>query len=145
MINNQVTNQRLWDDILDLISKNVDINLKGRVFKNVIFTKEIQNEISFADCQLENCTFKGIDLYYVDFSNAIMKNVTIKNCINIKFESINKIEINYSKRSNQNQYEINPKKKPATTKAKKKNPYLISEDTPVGIPAVLNTLQNRKP
>ena len=144
MKNNLATNQRLWDEILDLISKNVDINLKGRIFKNIIFKQKIRNEISFADCLLENCTFKGIDLYYVDFSNAIMKNVTIINCINIKFESINKLEINYSKRPKQNQKEIPPKRRPATTK-KREKPNLISEDTLVGIPAVLAALPDGKP
>jgi hypothetical protein len=144
MINNLATNQRLWDEILDLISKNVDINLKGRNFKNITFTKEIQNEISFADCLLENCTFKGIDLYYVNFSNAIMKNVTIINCINIKFESINKLEINNTKRPKQNQKEIPPKSRPYTTK-KRKKPNLISEDTLVGIPAILAALHDGKP
>jgi len=146
MTNNQTINQRQWDTILELFPQNMDIILKGKTIKNITFRKEIRNEISFADCQLENCRFIDIDLYNVDFSNAIMRNVTIKNCINIKFESITKLEVNYSKRSNQNQNEFTKTKtKPATTKTKKKIPNLISKDTPVGYTAVIETLPKRKP
>jgi len=139
-------NQSEWDAILKHSSQNMDNLLKGKIIKNVTFNKELRYEISFADCQLENCIFKGIDLYNVDFSNAIMKNVTIVNCINIKFESITNLKIIYSKRSVQNQNKITKTKpKPVKTKTKKKNPNAISPDTEVGIDAVKRSLRNRKP
>ena len=139
-------NQSEWDAILKHSSQNMDNLLKGKIIKNVTFNKELRYEISFADCQLENCIFKGIDLYNVDFANAIMKNVTIVNCINIKFESITNLKIIYSKRSVQNQNKITKTKpKPVKTKTKKKNPNAISPDTEVGIDAVKRSLRNRKP
>lgn len=128
MIN--ILNQKEIDECLNLISKNVSISFNGSKIKCVTFKKEIPKKISFANSELEDCIFMGIDLINIDFSNAIMKKVRIINCKNIKFASVNSLDVNNSKQKYQDSKELKP------TKTYKPRTSIRSEEDNYGIQAV---------
>ncbi len=128
MIN--ILNQKEIDECLNLMSKNVKISFNGFKIKNVTFKKEISKKISFANSELEDCIFMGIDLINIDFSNAKMKKVRIINCTNIKFASVNSLEVNYSKNNYQDS------KVPKPTKSYKPRTSIRSYEDNYGIQAV---------
>lgn len=134
MIN--ILNQKEIDECLNLISKNVSISFNGSKIKCVTFKKEISKKISFANSELEDCIFMGIDLINIDFSNAKMKKVRIINCQNIKFASVNSLEINNSKYNNQD------RKEPKQTKTYKPRNSIRSDEDNYGIQAVKKAARN---
>jgi hypothetical protein len=134
MIN--ILNQKEIDECLNLMSKNVRISFYGSKIKSVTFKKEISKKISFANSELEDCTFIGIDLINIDFSNAKMKKVRIINCQNIKFASVNSLEINNSKNNNQDSIE------PKQTKTYKPRTSIRSDEDNYGIQAVKKAARN---
>jgi hypothetical protein len=69
-------------------------------------------------------------LINIDFSNAKMKKVRIINCTNIKFASVNSLEVNYSK----NNY--HDSKVPKPTKSYKARTSIRSDEDNYGIQAV---------
>ena len=134
MIN--ILNQKEIDECLNLMSKNVKISFNGFKIKNVTFKKEISKKISFANSELEDCIFMGIDLINIDFSNAKMKKVRIINCKNIKFAFVNSLEINNSKHNNQDS------KEPKQTITYKPRTTIRTDEDNYGIQAVKKAARN---